>query len=235
MSIPLSLPNVILASIFAFIFLFIYTPIAMYQTMQFYDQRHHLILVKRYGNITLYESYFLIIKLFIISGTQFLLIGWSPFSLHFIIGDCIVSSFGYLIFWFWVYRFWMNHFNICFQRAIINDQWKKCLNPLLSSTHLKKNNWYYIHRLTFGNKKYMLKYLIIPFIIISILLDCTPRIYEWTIYNSNPNIYRIEYGLINFFRSIIYCTPYICLLIIFRKTPRIKDNLLISDELLRIF
>ena len=87
-----------------FIYMFIFTPIILYHSWRFYLQRDHIVIQRRYGNITLSEVVFGITEIWLRSIT--ILAGFvCPNAYLNIAFECLDSYFVALVFVTWDMRF----------------------------------------------------------------------------------------------------------------------------------
>ena len=102
----------------------IYAPISIYHLYQYFKHRHELIITKRYGNVTIYESLFSIIKL-IGHGLMWLSIFFVPRSIanvHMPFLNAISISLTIALDYCLLWRFWLLYFDIKWMVASSNGK-----------------------------------------------------------------------------------------------------------------
>ena len=203
----------------------IYGPICMYCRYKFYKHIDDVIIRKRYGMITIFETMFTSTKL-IWNGIVFMLgLKIRKSILCPLVGLSYCAGLGieYCLFW----RFWILYFEIKFQVASINGQWQKMLDPNFIDN---KDSYFIQHKKTLGNYKWFGSRIVIPLLIISSLFLEGCCIYVGIVWGNTPqwNIYLERALLIN---TPLYLWPTISLFVIWCKTPKLEDQFFISKEL----
>eukprot|EP01084_Bolivina_argentea_P040922 75520_1 len=209
---------------------FIYIPIVIYYAYKYYTLRHHIVLQKRYCQITLFEILFVFCKFV-----------WYPIALtaESIVGDTsFIASlfwsfnnyFAYLSLYCFVWRFYMLWFDIKWMNNIINSQWKLIINP--SYQQKRSDHWFVKKKATFGNYKWM-KYKVFAIAIISGTLTNIAGL--WNSYNNSDK--PIVFDIIELITITLLLIPFILLIIIYYKMyqSKFQDNFHIMNEMRYIF
>ena len=126
------------------------------------------------------------------------------------------------VFYFNLLRFWIVYYNCKLEDSTQNDSWRKIISPVNVS------NWYLLNKSKYGNRIWVMKRLVAVYVGLSsadaILLSLSKLM---------PNIITFEHFVI--VDSIIYFAPMVIAIVIWRKTPQFKDNVLIHGKLTLIY
>lgn len=223
---------IITASIFGFVYL----PIGVYHLRKYYEHRNHIVLIKRYSIITIYECIFVCIRLswgilYVLFILYLSTYGVDDFnfvsSLLSTFDELLTITLSYL----WCWRFFMLSYDTHFIVSSLNNEWKSIINHKFVKS--KSSKWYIDKMNTFGNAMWVKSHLIQPMIIINTLLACIPLFVISIIYKATA---RDEYFiLITLYVQLIELIPFILLGIIYLNTPKFEDSFFIRDELRLLF
>eukprot|EP01084_Bolivina_argentea_P279832 478450_1 len=206
-------------------------PILVYYYYKYRSLQKSVIFRKRYAEIVSLEVQIGLFKIIIGALIYISLLIWfqqhkykqnDRLSFHFnslIAIDYITTL---ILFYVWIWRFWLLHFRIHINVAILANEWKYVINSKHKDT---KGDWYLNNRSKYGNKNYIRNRFIIPaclmqcsLIIIPLFMTSYYNTIWWTIY-------------FNFHIFIPFCT----LITIYFTTCKFSDNFYITKELQKIF
>eukprot|EP01084_Bolivina_argentea_P039914 73751_1 len=180
-----------------------------------------IVFKKRFGHITLYEVYCMVLNLFFACVwviTNYLVKSLIATQILYL----IASTFASLLFWTWVWRFWMIHYNIQWTNAYLENKWKQVIDP---SYHNEHNNWYIDNKKKYGNKSWILHHIIIPIIIFCFFFCYIP--------DTIAPFFGIAIwvAVADMIQSIVPFISFAILFIIYCKTPSVRDNFFILYEM----
>eukprot|EP01084_Bolivina_argentea_P013261 24853_1 len=157
------------------IWILVFVPITIDQTMKYYKLSHHIIYQKRYAYIAIYESIIIILKL-ILDAIIYLygstIVQFTPQSILLAIGHTLSIILMYL----WIWRFYQLHYDMQFTRAQLSNSWFNLIESDFENYKTKKFDWYLKNRKTMGNPNWVRLFLILPLTIVTIILAITPRV-----------------------------------------------------------
>ena len=149
-----------------------------------------------------------------------------------------VSSFVLIVNIF-VWRVYINYYDIKYSQQMINNDWKSIINSSITNNTNNKLNWFITHKNTLGNPRYWTKFVALTYIL------CVITLYIWVFAQCNvkqclairpwreseeDQIVQIWLGVNNL--GILFCIPGGILLAIFRcKTPKFADNFFVRKEI----
>eukprot|EP01084_Bolivina_argentea_P251959 422791_1 len=112
-----------------FIIVCIYIPLVIFHGYKYYAQSDHIIYVKRYAYIVMYEVYLSIAKCITIS-IAFIFIFIFEKHIDYItsIWNVINSIMTLCLFYCWVWRFWNLHYFVQWTHNALHNQWKSIIN-----------------------------------------------------------------------------------------------------------
>ncbi len=212
-------------------------PTTLYYSNQYFLHRNHIILKKRYANITMFESILLCIKLFIIPLGFYFFYDASKVNIVWFIVWNLSHFLAVSLYWCWILRFFLLMYDIKWSLAIANNQWQQIINPHYKDKSL---NWYLRNKRTFGQQAYVQYRIITPIIIISTIIIWIRGVLNVVVKqgdDANPShkslvLLYIFIGLHGF----VTVLPLISLMIIRIKLPNsYYDNFYIISEIRQIF
>ena len=158
----------ILSMIYFVINVIVYVPIMLYGIQQIYKFRNTVIMQKRHYGLSIAIAICTLLQVLFISA-MLLFLGsyakWEPFGpLFFIMANIIGFCLIYIIF----IKTWIHYYDIKCNATSCSKAWKSVINP--DSVDTAHNNWFLKHRQTFGNPKYLLKWIMIGGIITGIFI-----------------------------------------------------------------
>lgn len=133
---------------------------------KFYKRRKEQILVSRFSKLTIWEITFILLKIVtnffvILSDLIAANIEWDKSDIMATYIRQIAFHFGilleYCVVYTWLYRFWCIYYSFNWVIGIYNLQWQKLINEDLQHS---TNNWFLNNKKTWGNYKYLRKYII---------------------------------------------------------------------------
>lgn len=152
------------------IVLFIYIPIVLYYIKIYYDNRHNIVLEKRYANINLIFTSFL--SCLIVSAMMY------PGGYTNIYPEIIAEKFfyvmtmcGYGIIYTLFVRLWMYYFDIQYDKNVYESEWNDLLNNFNNNSTAVSTtmNFFALNKSTFGNLKYIYKYFLVIWLVSSLM------------------------------------------------------------------
>eukprot|EP01084_Bolivina_argentea_P139994 246225_1 len=195
----------------------VYLPLTMYYGYKFFLNRNFQVLKKRYSYIACIEIILVIIS-FIFTGMVIL----ADYFLNVYLRNIAYYTsilVQYCILYCWVWRFWLLFFDVKWLNESLNVEWKRLINPKIG-----KVNFFIDRRHDWGNKRWVLKrILIIVFIASAIVIGLR---YKFDFAEIED---REWYGEIPYL--IFFFTPFITLGIILWKIPNFDDNIFIVREM----
>ena len=212
----------------ACIFAFVYLPIGVYNLRKYYKNRDHIVLIKRYANITINESKFVCIRLlwgiiYVLCILWISLYGISDFNFVSSLLSTIDESLTITLSYLWCWRFYMLSYDIHFIVSSLNNEWKSIINPKFVKS--KSSKWYIKKRNSFGNPSWIKSHIGYPLILINILIACVPLFAVSIIFGASE---RDNYFVLTaLYVQIIELIPFFLLGIIYLITPRFEDNFFI--------
>ena len=214
----------------------VFIPILIHNGYKHFKLRNHIIMEKRYYNITLTALYIMIIKLFFGIIIFFAMISFPDGSPYYIALEIPYQFLSFMLLYSFVLRFWMIHYDTSFILSTVKQDWALIINERYKNS---KTNWYIHNKLTYGNKKWCKYHIILPLIITQTLLITLPLIYfafihNFTAYTPTTTKAAVFHN-IQLFSAVNLCIPFIFLLLIYLKTPAFNDQFFVSWELKRIF
>eukprot|EP01084_Bolivina_argentea_P258720 436295_1 len=220
----------------AFIFGFIYLPIGIYNLRKYYKNRGHIVLIKRYSIITIYESILVCIRLlwgiiYVLFILWLFIYGVAEYdfvnSVLSTTDEFLTVTLSYL----WCWRFYSLSYDIHFVVSQLNNEWKGIINPQFIQT--KSSQWYINKRSTFGNPTWVKNHIGYAMIITNTLFACVPLFIVSIYYKQSERDDIFVWTAL--YVQIIELIPFILLGIIYLITPKFEDNFFIRDELRLLF
>lgn len=221
----------------------IYVPAILYHGRKYYLQRKHIVYVKRFAHIVLYEVYISITKCILII-IAFII----PWMYMFdtkelkeigIISVAINAALTFALFYCFVWRFWMLHYNLQWTELALHNQWQSLINKnhyFYSSNNSKhKSNpfWYIENKKRCGNSKWCRNKIVLPLLILSIISVILESCWILHLQINSLHLQIVSYILwLYFFIMLVF--PYIALIYIYFKTRMFEDKFYICWELKRI-
>eukprot|EP01084_Bolivina_argentea_P273108 465149_1 len=212
----------ITAIVLVAIIICVYIPLSIYHGYQYYKQRNHIILQKRYSSIMIYEIIVIILKMLVDAIRDALKLYVHSSNYIYL----AVNIFGGLLYKvmisIWVWRFWCLHFDYCWTDIMFREQWKCIINNTINP-----ENFYLSKKSTFGNKRWIFKVFILPLIIFTFLTtDILRFILSHIMYFDNKTVNTVKLCSVP-----ISIGPAILLTILYFKIPKFKDHFFIKNEL----
>ena len=202
--------------IFGCIILGIYIPFSLYCAWQVYSRHTNIIFQKRHNRITTHliiltiMNEITLIGLFIVSGLYEE--AWITIYLQNLLASEMITYF-----WIVLWRLWIYYYDIQVNLDTQNDSWKKVINNDVG------NSFYLKHKKTWGNNKYLNKYIYIVFVVTFAGLILLNAFF--------PLIDQL-YSTLRRIILILMCVIPLLLIIILRwKTPAFEDVFYIKYEI----
>ena len=194
----------------------------VYYGYQYREIRDSIVFRKRFGHISLYEVFFMVFN-FLSTGLFIALSYLYPELIMLQILYFLADTAGIIVFWMWTWRFWLIHYNIQWTTAYLKNKWKHGIDPLYIK--ITKTNWYISHKTTYGNNKWIFSRFIVPAVVFLEIFVYIP---------DTLSIFLFSQKLANIFDIIQSISPFISFIIIsiiYCKTPTLKDNFFILQEM----
>ena len=213
--------NTVLACIFA-----ILVCIMILFGQRYYQRRHNVAITERYPMIATGEV--ILSCIYIIGMVIYMLTPISAYDERRVnanyLAQYVLIDISYpLLIALWVLRFWMIRYDMKFAIATTNNQWMFIIDP--NAQQLNDYAWYYKHKKSFGNSKWMFTRFLIPWLFILIT-----RALVFILYGDDKDVYNV-------WTTFFYVSTWLLLallFIIYWTIPRFQDFFFISAELKRL-
>eukprot|EP01084_Bolivina_argentea_P073173 132789_1 len=213
-----------------------YILIIEWNRRKFVKHKDQPVMTKRYGNITVYEAiasifHFILVILYeVFDGLYWSSDNKSESSEYFLLKRLMYL--GHLIFLQCLYcllicRFWLLYYDILLIQASANHEWKTFVNLNYNNNdNNSRLQWFLQHKNKYGNTKWIIQSIIVPYVTIS------------TLFFICVVIIKLLYGNYSFVASItqtieliLFTLPCFAMFYIYCKIPKLRDNYYICQEL----
>eukprot|EP01084_Bolivina_argentea_P026160 48595_1 len=154
-------PTSLIVLMYLIISFVIYVPLSCSGIYSYLKYYHHIMMTKRYSNLTLTQCILLLMTIIIGSVAQ--LYGYLNLT-HiqtWFIQPCFILTLVQM--YVFICRIYLNYYDIKYAMHVTNNKWKELIN-----TESAEMNWYIQNRSTYGSLNYWIKYIVL-FTILSIL------------------------------------------------------------------
>ena len=212
----------ILSIIYATILLAIYLPTMIYGIYNLFQWKHTVIMQKRHYGLSVAIAILFLLDLIFMAVYIIVYGGAADFQTSGPILTVFIGIYAIIVMYLIFIKVWLHYYDVKFNTISLATSWKSVVNPDAS---MDTDNWYLKHKQTYGNRKYLLKKLVMLGVII-VLLWLLVQIITTPLLNSNQTT-TLDAAIIIMFGVIpIVLTMHIA----FCKIPSFHDNFYIKKE-----